>query len=332
MAVHNGLPYLEEAVRSVLDQSFQDYEFIIVDDASTDESPALIDGFSDKRIKLLANPKQLGLSRSLNKGIGDSSGKYIGRMDHDDVSLSTRLMEQVAFLEANPDVDLIGTWAKTIGRTPEQIWRYPTKDEDIRSEFVFNSCLVHSSVMWRRTTFEKYGLSYDAGTVRAQDYELWTRAKRQIRFANIPKPLLRYRVHPSGVGSMFGGEQQATADKVREREIAQLGIESTAGELTLHHALSRWEFPRTLEGLMALEAWLLKLYEGNRASKAYPVAALGRALERRWRAACRANARMGMAAWRIYRSSPVRKLGERSLGQQVVFWAKAVAYEFRKQQ
>jgi glycosyltransferase involved in cell wall biosynthesis len=332
MAVNNGLPYLEEAVRSILSQTFQDYEFVIVDDASTDESRAFIESLPEERTKIILNETQKGLSRSLNRGIESSSGKYIARMDHDDVCLPTRLMEQVAFLEANPDVDLMGTWAKTIGRTPEQIWRYPSKDEDIRSEFVFNSCLVHSSVMWRRSTFEKNGLAYDGSIVRAQDYEPWTRAKNQIHFANIPRLLIYYRIHPSSVGSMFGGEQQAAADRVRERELAQLGFDPSTVELGVHHAISRWEFPRTIEELLALEAWLSKLYEANRTLRVYPVAAFGRALERRWWAACRANARMGGAAWRMYKASPVRGLGDRSLSEEMVFGAKAIANEFRKQQ
>lgn len=330
MAMHNGLPYLQEAVCSILIQSFRDFEFIIVDDASTDGSRAFVESEPDNRVKLLVNPRQMGLSESLNKGIEASTGKYIARMDHDDISLSARLAQQVSFLDANPDVDLVGTWATTMGSTTQQTWRYPLADNEIRSEFLFNSSLVHSSVMWRQSSFQKFGLTYDTGMKRAQDYELWTRAKNHIRFANLPKALVRYRIHPASVGTLFSEEQKIAAEKVREREIAQLGIEATTAELVLHHAISRWEFPRTIESLHSLEAWLLKLVELNRSSKTYPASAFGRTLERRWWAACRANVRLGASAWRVYISSSIRKLGNPGLAQKTEFWAKSSWHTLRQ--
>lgn len=323
MAVHNGAPYLLEAVQSILDQTLGDFEFIVVDDASSDESRMLIESLKNERIELFVNAKQQGLSKSLNRGIEAAGGEYIARMDHDDVSMRSRLAEQVAFLEENSEVDIVGTWARTIGRAPEQTWQYPAKDADIRSEFVFNSCLVHSSVMWRRSVFEKHGLAYDPNVKRAQDYELWTRAKQNVRFANIPKVLLQYRIHQASVGSRFGDEQRAVADTVREREIAQLRVDASTAELALHHSISRWEFPQEIEGLKALETWLLKLHENNQRETVYPSGAFSRALEQRWWAACRANIRAGLAAWRAYGDSPLSGLGERSIGERATFWAKA---------
>lgn len=329
MAVHNGLPYVKEAIHSVFRQSLADFEFIIIDDASVDASRAYIESIPDERIKLLVNGQPSGLSRSLNRGIEASRGTYLARMDHDDVSLPPRLAQQTAFLNAHPDVDIVGTWATTIGRNPEQLWRYPTNDEDIRSEFVFNSCLVHSSVMWRREGFEKLGLRYDAQSNRAQDYELWTRAKKDMRFANIPQSLLRYRIHPGSVGSNYGDEQKMVANKVRERELAQLGVNATPAELALHHAVSRWELPGSFEDLKALETWLLKLHEANQRSGFYPSRAFGRALERRWWAACRSKTRFGLDAWRAYLDSPLHDLGQRGRAPQALFMAKAALQEIR---
>lgn len=324
------MPFLPQAIRSVLGQSLQDLEFIIVDDKSTDESLAFIKSIRDRRINLIASNEQQGQSAALNTGIAKTLGEFIARMDHDDVCLRTRLAEQVEFLNAHPDVDIVGTWAKTLGRAPEQTWRYPTEDADIRSEFVFNSSLVHSSVMWRRAKFRRHDLAYDPAVTRAQDYELWTRAQHHVRFGNIRKVLLQYRIHKTSVGAKFGSEQKAAADRIRERELNRLGVDATDEEIARHHSIARWEFPSQLTGLIQLERWLERLSEANQVSRAYPRASFGQALERRWWAACRANIRLGSDVWRLYSQSRLRLFGAHRVDQQAIFWGKAALHELGK--
>ena len=327
MAVHNGEPYLQQAVQSILGQSFQDFEFLIVDDASTDNSGKLLSGLSNAKVRIIANGKQLGLSSSLNQGIEASEGTYIARMDHDDISLPERLWKQTAFLDAHPEVDVIGSWAQTLGLQPAQIWRYPTLDEDIRSEFIFNSSLVHGSVMLRKATFDRHQLRYDATIARAQDYELWTRAAPQIRFANLDAVLVQYRIHPEQAGSKYGTEQRAVAEKVRQREIARLGVEATSAELALHNRVSRWEMPTSRAELQHWERWFLKLRAVNQETKAFPWHAFDRALERRWWETCRANTKWGLEAWHAYAGSLIAKKGERSALDKALFWAKASLWD-----
>ena len=323
MAVHNGEPYLKQAVESILEQGFRDFEFLIIDDASTDGGRELLSGLSDQRLRVIANSTQLGLSGSLNKGIEVADGEYIARMDHDDISLLERLQKQVDFLDAHGDIDVLGTWAQTLGRTPKQTWRYPTLDEDIRSEFVFSSSLVHSSVMLRKATFARLQLGYEASIPRAQDYELWTRIAPQVRFANLDSVQLLYRVHQDQAGNKYGAEQQAAAEEVRSREIGRLGVKPSRDEVALHNRISRWEQPSSRAELEILEHWFLKLRAGNQTNQAFPVEAFGRALERRWWAACKANIRLGLEAWRIYTSSRLRDSGKRSFPDKAQFWAKA---------
>ncbi len=322
MAVNNGESFVAEAIESILQQSFGDFEFLIVDDASTDNSRDVVAGFSDARISLLSNEKQQGLSRSLNRGLDQTKGKYVARMDHDDISHRLRLEKQLEFLESHQDLDVLGTWARTLGGKKEQIWRYPARDEDIRSELIFNPVLVHGSVMLRKSTFDKFKLRYDPKISRAQDYELWTRAAAKVRFANIPSVLLEYRIHDDQVGKQHGGEQQKVAASVRAKQLKSLGLTPSRKELELHNRISRWELPKENAELRALKDWFLKLSAANLATNTLPRTAFERALEKRWWAACRANVDMGLEAWRMYTSFPIRASGRKGL-EKAEFIAKA---------
>jgi glycosyltransferase involved in cell wall biosynthesis len=327
MAVHNGGLFLQQAVESILRQSFHDFEFLIVDDASSDDSIMNLAVFQDERIRLLKNKKQLGLSRSLNIGLEAARGKYIARMDHDDASAPHRLKIQHDFMETHSTIDVLGSWAKTVGLRQEQTWRYPKKDEDIRSEFLFNSVLVHGSVMLRRATFDRYKLRYADKVARAQDYELWTRAADWVSFANIPRVLIRYRIHPHQVGRTQSVEQQVTADMVRGGEIRKLGLRPTAEELRLHNNAARWVFPKTRAGLQELEAWFLKLVTQNRVCRRYKTDPLKQSLENRWWAACRANIEYGVEALQIYQRSLLSTYIRRSVFEKAVFSGKALLRE-----
>lgn len=322
MAVHNGEPFLAEAIESILGQSFEDFEFLVVEDASTDASQKLITSFADPRLRLISNREQLGLSRSLNKGLEQAAGQYVARMDHDDISLPQRLKMQVDFLDLHADIDVLGTWARTLGLSPQQTWRYPTRDDEIRSEFIFNSSLVHGSVMLRKETFDHVKLRYDPEVTRAQDYELWIRAAPNVQFANLNTVLLRYRIHDGQVGRRQNTAQQGIAEGVRLRLIQRLGIEPNASELQAHNQISRWEAPQGRAELEALESWFLKLRAGNKTSEPFPASEFDKALDGRWRFACRANIGLGLPAWHIYKKSELAR-SARKPTEMAIFWTKA---------
>lgn len=327
MAVHNGMPYLTEALESIFAQTFKDFEFIVVDDASSDRSALVLHSVRDGRLRLIRNKKQLGLSRSLNKGLTIAKGKYVARMDADDISLSKRLAAQYSFLETHPSIDVLGTWTKTLGLRSEQVWRYSTKDAEIRAEMLFNSVLVHSSVMLRRSTFAKYKLRYDLNAARAQDYELWARAAACLHFANLGTVLHRYRIHARQVGKQHGALQQIVASRVRVRQLRALGLQSNKSQLRFHNSISQWRFPSSRAGLLDVEHWLLALSDANKHSKIYSRRALASVLERRWWTACRAAVNLGRVAWNIYIRSPLAFWGKRSNKDKVVFWAKTLMRE-----
>jgi glycosyltransferase involved in cell wall biosynthesis len=199
--VYNGAPYLEDAINSILNQTYEDFEIIIIDDGSTDNSSSIIQQFKDTRIRFYAQKNQ-GLASTLNRAIKLSRGKYLARQDQDDLSFPKRLQKQVEFLESHPNHGLVGTWAeiwKGSNKT-EKAHKHPTDNMILRFDMLFDNPFVHSSVMLRKTVFDKVGLySTDKCRQPPEDYELWSRIARQFEVANIPEILHIYREAPKSM-------------------------------------------------------------------------------------------------------------------------------------
>lgn len=323
MPIYNGLPHLREAVDSILNQSLGDFELICIDDGSTDGSADVLAAVQDGRVRVVRNRKRMGLSVVLNRALRMAQGVYWARMDADDISLPRRLELQARFLDKHPEISLVGSWAQTLGLPKEQVWRLPAAPEALRAELLFNSPLVHSSVMLRRADFIGKRLRYNPAVARAQDYDLWERATRKLLLANLPKVLLRYRIHAGQVGQQHAAGQASTAAAVRARQLTQLGVGATARELKLHNQVSTWQFDTHTVFLRRVEAWLSAIQRANQRTAQYDEAALGTALEQRWWAACRAAAVHNPAAWELYTSSALAQGGRRSAVDKAVFWAKA---------
>lgn len=202
MPVYNAEKYVSEAIESILNQTYADFEFIIIDDCSTDTSYQILQKYSamDKRIKLLKNSQNSKLPKTLNKGISESIGKYIARMDADDISLPDRFSEQVEFMESHPDIGVCGTWIKEFLNDTSNIVRigndYPTDSEQIMTSMLFYGCsIAHPTVIIRREVLSSLNLKYDESLAGvAEDYDLWTRLLcNGVKFANLPNFLLLYR-------------------------------------------------------------------------------------------------------------------------------------------
>ena len=205
MAVFNGERYLAEAIQSVLAQEFDDLELIVVDDGSTDESSAIVQGFVDPRIRLLSNPTNVGLSRSLNRGVSDARGELVARLDADDIAEPHRLARQVAFLDANPDIALVGSWYVELrddGATSPR--RLPVDHWDLRWHLRLTCPFVHSAVIWRRQLVAERVGGYDEALVYSMDFDLWRRITSVLRAANLPEYLVRLRTHAASMTSSFG--------------------------------------------------------------------------------------------------------------------------------
>ena len=175
MSVYNGQPYLSESIESILVQDFQDIEFLIVDDCSTDDSLATIEEAAarDCRIRVLRNEQNIGLTKSLNRGLSEARGEFVARIDADDISDAARLSRQVAAMSKAPDLIVTGTVMRLIDAEGQETGRTEAFDcHTLPAQLFFFNSITHSSVMFRRAPIQALG-GYDESLVRAQDYDLW---------------------------------------------------------------------------------------------------------------------------------------------------------------
>ena len=276
LPVYNGARYLAGALRSVVAQSFPDWELLVVDDGSTDDSRAVAHSWDDPRIRVLANGENLGVARSLNRGIREARGDFIARMDADDECFPERLREQVRFLERHRSVCLLGTNAVS-AETGKATFRVPANHASIRCNLLFNCSFLHPSVMWRRDVFQRYELWYEESPT-AEDYDLWERTVQVLQTANLPQPLLRYRDDPAVKVSAYVRQQKRGGRAVRQRALARLSLEPTPEEEETHHAccFDNWKQPAIQ--VERVDRWLGRILVANRERQLLDPAALYRRL------------------------------------------------------
>lgn len=227
MAAYNTERYIEQAIKSILKQSFNDFEIIVVDDASTDKTAEVIAKLAkeDSRIKLIRNKKNLGLTKNLNIALKKAKGEYIARMDADDVALPQRFAKQVTFLDKHKEIALVGTWADIINNKNKRVGeiKYATNDAQIRKNLIGRSQFIHPSVMFRKSVIKKVGL-YDESFRSAQDYEYFPRMMTKFKAANMPEKLMRYRWDFSqNEGFTSGKRQEKNALRARWYMLTRYG-------------------------------------------------------------------------------------------------------------
>ena len=209
MSVYNGKPHLKEAIDSIFNQTFSDFEFIIINDCSTDASLEIIKSYDDGRIKIISNEVNIGLTKSLNKALKEASGKYIARQDADDISLPNRLELQLKYLENHPQVALLGTGIYVVDARGKEIEKRIMQPNP-RASLQKGNRIVHGSVMFRKSAIDKIG-GYNEALKYAQDYELWLRMAKRHGVRNLPLPLYKLRMHGGSILSQKAEEQQMCA-------------------------------------------------------------------------------------------------------------------------
>jgi glycosyltransferase involved in cell wall biosynthesis len=237
MPVCDGEQFLREAIDSILVQTFADFEFLILDDASMDTSRSIVLGYDDPRIRLLANDCNLGVTRTLNRGIQQARGRYMARMDADDVSMPERLERQVAHLDANPDCAVVATFAQIIDTdsVPQGEACVALSPEELDRQLQLQNRLVHGAVMMRADVVRRLG-AYDETMKRAQDYDLWLRISDEHAIHTLPEFLYSWRQHGQGVSSLHADEQDRYAaqarDSARRRRIDRVLERLREGQLS----------------------------------------------------------------------------------------------------
>jgi len=254
----NAEKFVEDAVHSIMQQSYPNLEVIAIDDCSTDSTLNVLKKLcaEDARIKLLMNEKNLGLVSTLNKGIHSAEGKYIARMDADDISHVNRIMLQVNFLEANDDVAMCGGNYILIDEqgTEKGKLRYPPKNEDLKAELLFYCPFCHPSVMMRKKILSETGL-YGEGLVPAEDYELWLRIAEKFPVENLTDYLLYYRWHGSNASITRKQEKYEALSKVVNRHSAYFGPDEKFLCYHLKFLAGLWYEKTSREELNGFSEW-----------------------------------------------------------------------------
>lgn len=197
MPVYNSGTYLNEAIDSILNQKFEDFEFVIIDDGSTDQSQEIVKSYSDPRIRFYVNEKNMGVAATLNRGLKLAVGEYIARMDSDDISLPDRFDKQVSYMDTHPKVAVCATGIRMFGAQNGEKY-FSTTHDQLKVDLLFNNCLAHPTVMMRRSVVGctyRYNEEFSA----MEDYALWIEVSRKYELASIKDVLLMYRIHQSQV-------------------------------------------------------------------------------------------------------------------------------------
>lgn len=257
--------YVGTAIESILCQSFDDFEFIIIDDGSADKSKKIIESFHDRRIFLLDNKTNLGNYRSRNKGYELARGKYICVMDADDISELNRLEFQYRFMEENHNIGIAGSFIKNI---PSNIVpRFVTDTETLRVLFLSNNHCSHPSLIMRKDLIGKFGLTYNTNYYYSADYDLCARGFRYFDICNIPRVLLQYRRHSSQISCQKAKEQERYADMIRISQIMEtLDFKMEEIPVLLHLRLMKRQ-PIDLRYIEYADEWIRRIFDRNEIKK-----------------------------------------------------------------
>jgi glycosyltransferase involved in cell wall biosynthesis len=264
--VYNAEDYILNSLNSILQQTHKSLEIWVIDDASTDKTIENIQSLSDDRIKLIKKTKNSGYTDSLNYGLEVATGKYIARMDADDISYPERIAKQVAYMESQPDCVVCGSWITLV--PGGKLLTYPVTHEDIVAQLLRVNAMCHPSVMIRKSVIDQHELRYNREYEPAEDYDMWSRMAFLGKLHNIPEPLLQYRLHDNQISTTKYEIQRAHMRAVRLKL------------LQLHHPTSNSEVYNTMPILtgMSVTNWLKNKYaaldELNKLQGKLPVAVI----------------------------------------------------------
>ena len=261
MPAYNAEKYIAQAIESILGQTYGDFEFIIINDCSCDRTEEIILTYDDPRIVYLKNQQNLGVAKTLNKGLAMAKGEYIARMDADDIAMPERLAKQVAFLDGNEDVAVLGTNVETFNEAGTICTGWSATDpEQMKVDLLFACGLAHPSVMMRTEAIRQLG-GYDPEFNGLEDYELWCRVTEKYQITTLPDILLKYRIHGSQVTQNPSQRYLELMRELKARQIQQLGVEIQNCDVFLRYC--QGETLGSADEIKALDACFASLEEAN---------------------------------------------------------------------
>ena len=283
LSAYNTELFIAEAISSILDQTFTDFEFIIIDDGSTDRTLAVINRFEDSRIKVIVNENNLGLAASLNKGMKEARGKYIARMDADDISDLKRFEIQYDFLEKHPTIDVCVTPMKLFGSEISVSGSGHATDAEIKSELVWGTPTNHATMLIRTEKVARHSLYYDESFGVGQDWKYWFDIRDFVNIARIEAVLYSYRRGEHNVTVQFRDKSKDRSLRMHTILLQDMGISFSSDELLMHQFINGlFSIEPSKKAVKAAHTWYLKLLRNNLICCKYDAIEFERNAKRKW--------------------------------------------------
>lgn len=264
MSVYNGEKFLREAIDSILGQTYKDFEFVIYDDCSTDNTADIIKNYDDPRIVYRPNEVNRGLTWNLADGVSRSQSDYIARMDADDIAYPERLQKQIEWMDVHQDITILGTSVSYFAHKPGDgsLAQQPEGDEIIKATLFISFTLMHPSIMIRRVDFKNHHLNYNPDYRCSQDHALYLDCICEgLKFANLSEPLLYMRAHERSISRTKHGFQQECSQRARLNFLKRTGLNDgcTDFEVETYNTFASGYYPDTVEKVKAYEKFALKI-------------------------------------------------------------------------
>jgi glycosyltransferase involved in cell wall biosynthesis len=325
LPVYNVALYIEATIASILEQTFTDFELLVLDDCSTDDTAARVQSIRDPRLRFIQNPRNLGRAGTDNAALPHVRGQFIAKMDGDDLCHPERLARQVAFLESNPDVNVVGAWIQNFGAST-YLNRYPVSPAAAQVLTLFTLATGNPAVMLRTSLFWDQGLAYDNALRQTEDYDFFARYVRELRVVSLPKALIQYRVLPynNAAKTNILAERATVSDEVRARLLTDWGLIYSARELQVYNTIATLERPLGDVSLAEVEAWLQRLIQFNDEQPLFEPTALRQGLGERWFEVCYTHSQPRLGSILKFKRSPLARYFSPSGRQWLKFLAKAM--------
>lgn len=284
MPVYNAEKYVASAIDSILKQTFTDFEFLIFNDGSSDNSKQVIESFKDRRIRLIDSTVNCGYVAHLNRGIEMATGKYIARMDADDISVPERFEMQVKFLENHQEVGLCGAWISQFEGADEPgtrfEYKYPADHDEISVKLLRHNSFAHPVVMIRRSVLMEHGLRYEPDFMPSEDARLWSILRKYTRLHNIQKVLLHYRKHNNQISTEKRDLRHRNTTRIKVEMIEEITGPLSEKEKSIYSDFVLQNYSNSTDHyLTGVYALINKIISANNEKNVYPSRLLNQQLQ-----------------------------------------------------
>ncbi len=323
--VYNREKFIKNAIESVLQQTYQNFEIIVVDDGSTDSSISIVESFSDQRIKLFRNEINKGVVFTRNKYLKEASGDYIAILDSDDVWLPTKLEKQIIFFNENHEYGICGSWAlRKYSTGKEEVWKYPTTDEKIRVRLLWGSSIVHSSMIIKNKILDNYSISYSKNFDSVEDYDIIRQVIKHSKAYNIGEALIIYNIHGNQITEEDNEEQVLKSVIVGENYLKDLNINFSEEERKAYKQVYMYKFNLNISQLHALKGLFKKILDTVENQPKLNLKEFKDDLSERWFLACYFSSHHGISTMQIFNSAQKDFLCNISIFQKAKFYLKCI--------